>query len=830
VDKAGAVLYYGGLLLISAATILLELTLLRLFAVQQFYHFAFMAVSLALLGAGASGSFLSVWPRRRSALSLSLAFAVATLSAYLVINYLPFDSFSIAWDGRQLLYLALYFLAAAGPFLFAGMLVGGELMVAGANLGPDQPHSNQIYGANLIGSALGSLVSLLVLNSVSGEGAVVVTIILGAIAGLLFDLAARRVMPGRPGVGPGAIVAGMIILLGIWALLRQPDVLSQKLSPYKTLPILSQAFDARHTVTEWDATARVDVVESSTLHIMPGLSLLAPVGLPEQAGVMLDGDSLMPISNLDPDSAEARALADHLPGGLAYRLRPGAQVLVIEAGTGMDVLVALAAGAESVTAVEENDLITDIMSDDYQAFSHDLYGRPQVQVIDQSGRVFARQQGLEGESNRAGYDIVVVALTDPHRPVTSGAYSLTEDYRYTVEAFADYLETLDPDGLLVVTRWLQTPPSESARVFGALADALASHGADPAGQLLAFRTLRTMTIMAGQRPFNDQEIATARDFLDRRNYDAVYYPGITVADANRYNILPEPSYYALFQEILANPAAAYGDYRFDIRPPTDNRPFFYHFFKWRQTPEIIAGLGLSWQPFGGSGYFVLVALLILVGLASAIFIIGPLLLRRRQRTGRQSTNVPYWRWRVFVYFACLGLAFLFVEIPLAQRFILVLDEPVTALAIVLFALLLFSGLGSLTVQRWPMPWMLAGLIVLIAAYPLLLEPVSRLALGQADWGRAGLTILAMAPIGFLMGLPFAGGLRIVETHEPALVPWAWAINGSFSVISSVLAVMIALSWGFSAVLWLGATAYGAALIVFGRLWSGGRAAPTVPGE
>ena len=284
--------------------------------------------------------------------------------------------------------------------------------------------------------------------------------------------------------------------------------------------------------------------------------------------------------------------------------------------------------------------------------------------------------------------------------------------------------------------------------------------------------------------------------------------------------MADPAYHALFQDILADAEAAYADYRFDIRPTTDNRPFFYHFFKWRQTPEILAGLGMTWQPFGGSGYFVLVALLILVSLASAILIIGPLLLKRRRSPGGSPVNVPYWRWRVFAYFACLGLAFLFVEIPLAQRFILVLDKPVTALAVVLFAILLFSGLGSLTVGRWPMQWALAGLIGLIAVYPLLLEPVSRLALEQETWGRVALAVLALAPIGFLMGMPFAGGLGVVEAREQALVPWAWAINGSFSVISSVLAVMIALSWGFSAVLWLGAAAYGVALLAFGRLWSG----------
>jgi hypothetical protein len=173
--------------------------------------------------------------------------------------------------------------------------------------------------------------------------------------------------------------------------------------------------------------------------------------------------------------------------------------------------------------------------------------------------------------------------------------------------------------------------------------------------------------------------------------------------------------------------------------------------------------------------------------------------------------------RVWIYFACLGLAFLFVEIPLAQRFILVLDHPVTALAVVLFSILLFSGLGSLTVRRWRLSWGLAALIALIVVYPLLLDPVSALALRLPEWGRIALTVLLMAPLGYLMGLPFAGGLRVVERHEAALVPWAWAVNGTFSVMGSVLAVMVALSWGFSVVLWLGAAAYTGALLSFRTL-------------
>jgi hypothetical protein len=817
--------YFAGIALISSATILLELALLRLFAVQQFYHFAFMAISLALLGAGASGSILSVWRRRLSPTLLCLVFSITTVGAYLVLNYLPFDSFSIAWDRRQVVYLAVYFLVAAIPFLFAGLVIGGELMRPGdLRSGPDDQEndppktgSHQVYGANLIGSALGALVTLPLLAIFAGVGVVVLAAVTGAVAGLLFGILELRRSARTWQNWVGIVLAVGFIIAGLAAIALPPDILTQKLSPYKTLPILLQTLDARHAKTDWDASARLDVVESSTIHIMPGLSLLSPERPPPQAGLMLDGDSLMPITDLDPDSEQAQVLASYTPNNLAYQLRPNAPTLVIEAGTGMDVLLALAAGAEQVTALEENKLIIETVKEDYGEFTHNLYSDPRVAVVNQSGRVFAKQQA---GSNEAGdFGVVTISLTDPHRPVTSGAFSLTENYIYTVDAFRDYLQLLSEDGLLVVTRWLQAPPSESGRTFGILVDALTQTGLDPAEHIVAFRTLRTITFVTSLQPYTKEELSIVRDFLEGRNYDPVYMPGIKTEELNRYNILEEPIYHQLLAEILADGEGVYDNYRFDIEPPTDDRPFFYHYFKWRQTPEILAGLGYNWQPFGGSGYFVLVALLIVVVLASAVLIIGPLLIRRGSTLIVQDVQIPYWRLRVLIYFACLGLAFLFVEIPLAQRFILILDQPVTALAVVLFSILLFSGVGSLTARRWPLAWPLVALIILVVLFPILSNPVSSFVLRLPESGRITFAILAIAPLGFLMGLPFAGGLSVVERHDSSLVPWAWAINGTFSVISSVLAVMIALSLGFPAVFWLGAVAYAVALLSFRKLLS-----------
>ncbi len=795
-----------GIFLISAAMLLLELALLRIFAVQQFYHFAFMAISLALLGAGASGSLLSVWQRRFSPAKLSLVFALTTILAYLVINTSPFDSFSIAWDIRQMLYLAIYFLAAAVPFLFAGLLIGGELIDAGEESGAG---SHRVYGANLMGSACGSLGSLLALDWFGAPGTVVLTAALGAAAGLVFVVDDRKNLTwGRQPLTAIALFA--TALLSLLAMLQPPEILQQRLSPYKTLAIMKQTLDAHHTLSETDATARIDVVESPVVHVMPGLSLSSPVGLPEQAGLMIDGDGLLPINRLAPESEQAQLLAQNLPLGAAFLLRPVNSTLVLEAATGQDVLLALAAGAEQVTAVEENEQIISVMRQDYGDWTGGLYDKPGVAVINETDRVFVRQ------ADSSAYDVVIVSLNDPHRPVTSGAYSLTEEYTYTVEAFQEYLDVLAEDGLLLITRWLQTPPSESGRTFATMVEALRRSGRDPAEHLVAFRTLRTMTLIAKAAPYTPPELQTVRSFLAERQFDAVYLPDIEQSELNRFNVLPEPAYYTLFADLLGDLEKTTADYRYDIRPPTDNQPFFFHYFKWRQTPEILASLGQTWQPFGGSGFFVLVALLILVSMAAVIFIVGPLLLRRDSRT-RAITGIRFWRGRVLVYFAGLGLAFLFVEVPLAQRFILVLGKPVTALAVILFSLLLFSGIGSWTSRRWSLVVALPILIIAVAAYPFIIGWLSNSALSWPEWTRLALSIMIVAPLGYFMGIPFAGGLRVVEAHDPALVPWAWAINGSFSVISSVLAVMVALTWGLATVLWLGAAAYGAALIVFGRL-------------
>jgi hypothetical protein len=781
-------LIYLGLALLSAAALAFEITLTRLFSVTQWYHFAFLAVSVALLGYGASGTALSLVPRwtrppaARRAAVLSVLFAAGVAGAYLSLNHLPFDSYRIAWERIQVLYLVLYYLALAVPFFCAG-LVTGLLLAAHPDL------AARLYAANLLGSALGGLVPVLTLPFV-GEGTVLVIAALGLLAAFtfLFPLSNLQSLVSRLLLQLLLCASILLLLLLAWHL---PSPFHLRLSPYKGLSQVLRFPDARLTWQRWNAFSRVDRVSSSAIRSAPGLSLSFPGELPAEDGLFVDGDDLSPVVK-DTDLQE---FTSFLPVALPYQLRPGGRALVLEPRGGLDVWVALSQGVASVVAVESNRLLVQAAGSVYQD--------PRVQVVSEEGRSYARR-------SHEMFDVVQLSLSDGYRPVTSGAYSLGERYDLTVEAFQDYLARLRPGGLLVVERWLQLPPSEELRAGATAVEALRRAGvADPAAQLAVLRDWQLGLILVKNGTLTPGELAAIRSFATARSLDLVALPGLTEGEANQYNVLDEPVYYRAFRDLLADAQALYAAQPYAVRPPTDDRPFFFHFFKWGQTKAVLQQLGKTWQPWGGSGYFVLVALLAVAAVASAVLIALPLALKKdRERRGPRGL-----RGRVLAYFGLLGLGFLFVEIPLLQRFILFLGQPIYAFTAVLAALLLFSGLGSLAAPRLPLRWTLPLLVAAILLYPFALPPFFRALLGAPLAARLLATGLSLAPLGFLMGTPFPGGLAWLGQRAPGLVPWVWAVNGCTSVLASIMAAMIALSAGFSWVLAAAAVAYAGAWLV-----------------
>lgn len=773
---------YLALAILSAATLAFEITLTRLFSVTQWYHFAFLAVSVALLGYGASGTALSLMPRwtqqpasRRAAI-LSAAFAASVVGAYLGLNYLPFDSYRIAWERVQVLYLVLHYLALTAPFFCAG-LVTGLLLAAYPG------RAARLYAANLLGSALGGLVPVLVLP-LAGEGTILVIAALGLFAALVFQIP-------KSNIKSTLLLLTPCLLLLILSLFP-PTLFHLRLSPYKGLSQVLRFPDAEIVWQRWNAFSRVDRVASSAIRSAPGLSLSYPGTLPEQDGLFVDGDDPSAVAigsgSLQDD---LRNFTSYLPVALPYQLHPGGQGLILEPRGGLDVQVALSQGAASVVAVESNPLLVEAASAVYQAEG--------VQVVLKEGRSYARD-------STQTFDLIHLSLGDGYRPVTSGAYSLGERYDLTVEAFVDYLARLRPGGLLLVQRWLQLPPSETLRAGTTAAEALRRIGVqEPAAQLVVVRGWQVGLILVKNGAFTPDELTAVREFSRAQGLDLVAMPGLTEAEANQYNVLAEPVYYRAFRQLLHDPEALYASQPYDVRPPTDDRPFFFHFFKWEQTQAVLQQLGHTWQPWGGSGYFVLIALLAVAVVASLTLILLPLALTKRRES---SLKGP--RGRVLVYFGLLGVGFLFVEIPLMQRFILFLDQPIYAFTAVLASMLLFSGLGSLSSPQLSARWTLPLLVGAILLYPLGLPLLFQTLLGAPLPVRLLATCLCLAPLGFLMGTPFPGGLAWLRIQAPGLIPWAWGVNGCTSVLASVLAAMIALSAGFSWVLAAAALAYAGA--------------------
>lgn len=814
---------------LASATLCMESALTRLLAVAQYYHFAFLVVSLALLGFAASGTLLSLSKLLRSldperVLPWSgVAFVLSLLAAYLMVNLLPFDSYAIAIDRRQIVYFALYYLALSLPFLCSGLGIAGTLATTARSEAGTQ--SNTIYAANLIGSAVGVLLALGLMELAGVPGALLGSSMLGVLPAIIFPGLPIKWNRLRLGIAAIVLTFGLLGLmwLGAWNMAwRAPTGLV--LSPYKSLAY-AQLHPGYHSLLgRWNAISRLDLVEGAGIRALPGLSYTYTGNPPPQLGLSIDGDHLSPVSLVSAEDFEA---AGYLPEAVAFTLRPDAKALVIEPGAGLGILQAQSGGAGAITAVMPNSMVPKAIA--RSAPKANPFTRPGTQTSMSTGRNFLQR-------DTEIYDLVTLPLSMSYLPVTNGAYSLQETYSLTVEMFTQALSHLSQDGILVVTRWLQTPPSESLRMAATLVEALEATGVpNPRQVLVAYRGIQTITFLVQPAGWESGELAVVRDFSDQKRYDLVWAPEIAIDEVNRYNRLPNPDYYVAIRALLEAPdrKAFYAAYPFDVYPATDNHPFFYHFFKWEQIPEILAGLGSTWQPFGGSGFLILLALLVLVTLFSAILVLAPFGLQplARRLTSRDldkfaldvgvGTNGYHQPsrsqlWRVLFYFTLIGLAFLMVEIPLIQRWILLLGHPAYAFSAVVLSLLLFSGLGSAIAHK---PWLpkrgAMGILALLALLtPWMTSLVIQQTLGWPALARTAAAVLALLPLGVLMGLPFPFGLQQMEQRHSGWVPWAWAVNGCASVVAAVLAAILSLTSGFNLVLMLGALAYTSATAIY----------------
>jgi len=537
-----------------------------------------------------------------------------------------------------------------------------------------------------------------------------------------------------------------------------------QISQYKGLSVALKLPQAKIISQRFSPLARLDVVKSPAIRYAPGLSLNFKGKIPPQLALFIDADSMCPITNFQGDLSNVRYL-DYTTSALPYHLLNEPSVLILGAGGGSEVLTALYHKASSIEAVEVNPQVIDLLQGEYAEFSNHLYSYPQVRVKIAEGRGFM-------ESTDEKYDLIQITLLDSFSSSSAGVYATSESYLYTIEAIKNYIEHLAPEGILSVTRWVKTPPRDGIKMFATAVESLEKMGIkDPSSHLIFIRSWATSTLLIGRSPFTLSQIGTVKKFIEERLFDPIWYPGISSKEVNRYNILNEPYYYEASQRILSEGRKDfYQDYLFYVRPATDDRPYFFHFFKWKSLPYLLKTLGRAWIPFMEWGYIILIATLIQAIGISILLIVLPLFFLKKKKSVLRD------KLRIFLYFLCLGVGYMFMEVSFIQKFTLFLFYPIYSVAVVIA--------GFLMKRASTIEVAVGGIIVISLGYLLWLNDIFASFIWLPDWLRILFSVLLIAPLAFFMGMPFPLGLGKVSYNRPLLVPWAWGINGCASVIST----------------------------------------------
>lgn len=783
--------------MLSASVLAYEVLLTRLFSIVLWHHFAYMIISAAMLGYGASGTALTLLKEKISAhfgaayVAAAAALAILMPAAFLLAQQVPFNPLELLWDGTQPLKLLAVYLLMMLPFFCGGFGIG----LVFAHFGRQ---ASRIYACDILGAGAGSLGIIAVLFLVAPPQA------LSALTAMVLLAAAVAVVELR--LRPRWLME-LFIGLALLAALALPGIPVHP-SPYKDL---SQALDiagARVVEQRSSPLGQITVVENTRVPLRdaPGMSLNAVTEPPPQLGVYVDGNGPSALTQFNGDLAPL-AYLDQLTSALPYHLLQQPRVLVLGAGAGSDVLQALSHNSAAVDAVELDSNVTDLVRSRFGDYAGNLYARPGVKVHAAEARGFVN-------AGRERYDLIQLALMDSFGTAAAGLYGLSESYLYTVEALQAYLDRLTPGGMLAVTRWLTLPPRDALKLFATAVSALERNGVSkPARRLAMIRGWKTVTLLVKNSDFTAAEIAALKKFCRARSFDVAFYPGMRASEANLYNQLAQSDFYDGAVELLGPRRQEFIDqYKFYIEPATDDRPHFFRFFKWDAAAEIFALRAQGGMPLLDWSYPLLVATLLQAIAASVLLIVAPLALSRCRRTLPGA--------RVALYFLAIGFAFMFMEIAFIQKFVLFLSHPLYAVAVVLCAFLVFAAAGGWLAGRARAP---NGVTVAVMAmgtlavvYLAVLPDLFQALLHLPDAAKIAISVLLIAPLATCMGVPFPTGMRRLANTCEAAIPWAWAINGFASVVGAVLATLLAIHLGFAAVIMLAVLIYAAASLALGK--------------
>jgi spermidine synthase len=776
--------------LLSGALIAFQLVLMHILSIVQWYHFASMIISVALLGFGASGTlitFTRAWFLERSHYISSLLMILSGVAMAVVVGVsqhdaVRFDSYLLLSESGQIRSLVLTYVAFFVPF-FLGALALGLLFVW---------HVDQIgklYAANLFGSGLGGLGAIVLLLFFMPQQLPSVVALVPIAAGTLtLPFAKKRVF---------VLLSIPLAGIAVYYLVMPPRLHP---SQYKSIERALHLPDAKIVFERNSPHGFVQVVSSSALRYAPGVSLTWSRPIPSHDVVFNNGDWFGPLMTVARN--ETSQVSRYTTFALPYALKHREHVLVLQARTGMFVTQAIEQGAISVDAVEPHSTVLSLLRKEYASASDSLLFHPAVRVHTMDARTFLL-------TDTSHYDLIILPTLDAFGGA-SGMYALQEQYLLTKEAFTDMWNRLSFDGVMCVTSWMDYPARNSLRVLATLVETLDGVGVKhPAEHIAAIRSWGTITFIAKRTSLAPHEVENIREYSRALLFDPALLPNIDAGERNQHNILQDASFFSMLDSILSERREkTYTNYDFDIEPTTDNRPYFSQFLRWQSVPRLRELFGRYAFPFLELGTLIITVTLAQVSVLALVVIFLPLFKQMKHGSLRIQP---------MLYFGTLGLAYMFVEMLFIQRFVLYFGQQLYAAAAVISAMLVFSGFGSLVSSRLvagksALRKIAVSIAFLIAAYTLVMTPILRHTISLSLPARMLITCIVIAPPATIMGMLFPLGIRHLATHNSDAVPWAWGINGCMSVIAAPLATLIAVELGFVVVMLIAAALYAVAAL------------------
>jgi hypothetical protein len=792
---------FAGLFMVTLATLMYEILLTRIFSATVFYHFAFVALSIAMFGMTVGALIVYLKPDtfaradvQRQLAVYSLAFAVSILASFLLHLAIPLVLNSTL---PAVLTVTVKYLVISVPFVFSGICVCLALTRF-----PTQV--SRLYAADLVGSSAGCLAVLIALTFMDAPTAVVLVALLAALGAAFFaaEFNARSLQRWS-----WVFAVGCLLLATVNAGMARAGSAS-----LLRLRWVKFAREGELLHERWNSFSRITVEGNAQTPLEPfgwGLSAKYPKGheIP-QLRLMIDGLAGTVLTKFDGDFSTVDYLRYDVTN-LAHSVRPNSRCLVVGVGGGRDILSALYFNQKSVTGVELNRDTLNTINDRFGDFTGHLDQDPRVTFVNDEARAYvARQQDK--------FDIIQASLTDTWAATAAGAFVLSENNLYTVEAFDTFLEHLTPRGVLTVSRWYQEKlPAEAYRLTGLALQTLRERGvADPQKHIfLATQMLRkdphwmtgnappgvgTSTILVSKQPFTSEDLARLEQITSEMNFTITFSPRGT---SDR--LLAEMAKTGDLDGFAA-------DYPLDISPPRDDRPFFFYLFR-------VSDIASWWKDQGMNdpNRLAMLTLALLLGVVTTlttICILLPLWLKARR--GALAGSFP-----LVLFFGCIGFGFMTLEIAQMQRLNIFLGHPTYGLSVVLFSLLLSSGLGSYSTQKLSvrdgvrrLGWLLGVLVAVGILTPIITRALEAMALPF----HILLSVLLLFPMGYFLGMAFPIGMRAAQERATELTPWFWGINGATSVCASVCAIIVAINFGVAATFWTGVSFYVVALLAYMR--------------